>query len=86
MEPLQHYPPATPEEIWAILRETAQLTKKAETFKALFPLYKDYTLYLGLAGFHVFANAEKEATKQGVGIIKQVGKNMVINDAHLKKF
>ena len=66
--------------------DVEQIVKKAETFKILFPLYKDYALYLGLAGFHVFANAEKEANKQGVGIIKQVGKSMLINDAHLKAF
>jgi hypothetical protein len=28
----------------------------------------------------------KEAIKKGVGIIKQVGEKMVINDAHLKVF
>jgi len=72
---------------YKVRKEDVELIiKKAETFKMLFPLYKDYALYLGLAGFHVFANAEKEANKQGVGIVKQVGKNMIINDTHLKSF
>jgi hypothetical protein len=39
-----------------------------------------------LAGLHIDKSVEKEAIKQGVGIIKQVGKNMVIHDAHLKVF
>ena len=63
-----------------------QIVKKADTFKKLFPEYKDYAIYLGLAGLSVEKAAEKEAIKQGVGIIKQVGKNMIINDAHLKVF
>jgi hypothetical protein len=63
-----------------------QVLQKIESFKLLFPHYQDYAVYLGLAGLHVNVTAEKEAIKQGVGIIKQVGKNMVINDAHLKVF
>jgi hypothetical protein len=31
-------------------------------------------------------NAEKEAKKQGIAVIKQVGNTMVINDASLKAF
>ena len=62
------------------------LLKKAETFKALFPYYKDYALYLGLAGMHVNITAEREAIKQGIAIIKQVGDTMVVSDAHLKTF
>jgi hypothetical protein len=60
--------------------DVEQVIKKADTFKKLFPEYKDYAIYLGLAGLHIDKRAEKEAIKQGVGIIKQVGKNMVIND------
>jgi len=63
-----------------------QLIHKIDSFKLLFPHYNNYTIYLGLAGFHINVTAEKEALKQGVAIIKQVGKNMVINDAHLKLF
>jgi len=66
--------------------DVAEVVNKVENFKILFPQYKDYALYLGLAGLSVEKGAEKEAIKQGVGIIKQVGKNMVINDAHLKVF
>jgi len=60
--------------------------KKIETFKALFPQYKNFTFYLGLAGLHINATTEKEAIKQGIAVIKQVGENMIINDAHLKAF
>jgi hypothetical protein len=62
------------------------LLNKAPTFKQLFPEYENYDMYLGLAGLHVNITAEKEAVKQGIGIIKQVGNAMVINDAHLKNY
>jgi hypothetical protein len=70
----------------ATKEDVAQVLKKPETFKKLFPYFKDYSFYLGLAGFHIYKNAEEEAIKQGVAIIKQEGKKMVINDAHLKVF
>jgi hypothetical protein len=63
-----------------------QLLRKAQTFKQLFPEHAHYVIYLGLAGLHVNVTAEKEAIKQGVAVIKQVGKNMIINDTHLKVF
>jgi outer membrane protein assembly factor BamD (BamD/ComL family) len=66
--------------------DVEEVLNKVESFKKLFPQYKNYALYLGLAGLSVEKSAEEEAIKQGVGIIKQVGKNMVINDAHLKTF
>ncbi|MCL1968286.1 MAG: hypothetical protein FWF65_01785 [Bacteroidetes bacterium] len=63
-----------------------QTLKKAETFRKLFPQYKDYAIYLGLAGFHVYKNAEDEAIKHGIAVIKQVGKNRIVNDGHLRAF
>jgi len=66
--------------------DVAPLLRKAQTFKQLFPEYTNYDLYLGLAGLHVDANAEKEAKEQGIAIIKQVGDAMVIYDADLRVF
>ena len=66
--------------------DVLELMNKVENFKILFPQYQNYAIYLGLAGLSVEKGAEKEAIKQGIGIIKQVGKTMVINDAHLKVF
>ena len=67
-------------------KDVEQLLKKTQTFKTLFPQYKDFDLYLGLAAFHFDFETEKESIEQGIGIIKQKGDNMVINDAHLKVF
>ena len=66
--------------------DVEELVKKVDSFKLLFPQYKDFAIYLGLAGLSVNKKIEKEAIRQGIGVIKQVGKNMVINDTHLKAF
>ena len=66
--------------------DIAELLQKAPIFKQLFPQYANYDIYLGLAALHINAKTEKESIKQGVAVIKQVGKTMVINDAQLKVF
>jgi hypothetical protein len=66
--------------------DVEQVLKRIENFKLLFPHYANHAIYLGLAGLHVNISAEREAIKQGVAVIKQVGNTMVINDAHLKAF
>jgi len=60
--------------------------KKAETFRLLFPQYKDFTIYLGLASMSFYTKLEKECIKQGIAVIKQVGDKVVINDTNLKAF
>ena len=63
-----------------------KVLKKAETFRILFPNYKDFKIYLGLASMSFNSELEQECTEQGIAIIKQVGDTVVINDAHLKVF
>ena len=60
--------------------------RKAETYRILFPNYKDFKIYLGLASLSFYDDLEQECMKQGIAIIKQVGETVVINDAHLKVF
>ena len=76
-------------------RETdiPKVLKKAENFRMLFPQYKDFKVYLGLASLSFYEKIEEECIKQGIAIIKQVGDGsagspttVVINDAHLKVF
>ena len=62
------------------------LLEDAAKFKQLFPQYANFDLYLGLAALHFEEDTEKEAIKNGIAIIKQVGENMVIYDEHLKAF
>ena len=63
-----------------------KVLKKAENFRMLFPQYKDFKVYLGLATMAFYPELEEECLKQGIAIIKQVGETVVINDEHLKIF
>ena len=63
-----------------------QVLKKAETFRILFPNYKDFNIYLGLAAMSFHTNVEEECIEQGIAVIKQVGDAVVINDSNLKVF
>ncbi|MCL2132172.1 MAG: hypothetical protein FWH36_06970, partial [Lentimicrobiaceae bacterium] len=60
-----------------------EILKKAETFRILFPQYKDFKIYLGLASMSFYTELEQECINEGIAIIKQVGDAVVINDAHL---
>ena len=61
-----------------------QLLKKTETFRILFPYYKDFKIYLGLASMSFYPGVEEECIAQGIAIIKQLGDTVVIYDEHLK--
>jgi len=63
-----------------------KVLKKAETFRILFPYYKDFKVYLGLASLSFYPELERECINHGIAVIKQVGDTVVINDAHLKIF
>ena len=59
---------------------------KVNTFRILFPDYKDFKIYLGLASMSFYPELEEECKKQGIAIIKQVGDKVVIYDENLKAF
>ncbi|MCL2436215.1 MAG: hypothetical protein FWD09_08805 [Lentimicrobiaceae bacterium] len=67
-------------------KDVEKLLKKAPVFKQLYPQYANFDLYLGLAAFHFEEHTESGAVENGIAIIKQIGDNMVIYDAHLKVF
>jgi hypothetical protein len=62
------------------------LKKKAETFKIIYPYYKNFNIYLGLASMIFPFYLEQECMNEGIAIIKQVGDMVVINDEHLRVF
>jgi len=66
--------------------DISKVLKKAETFRILYPHYKDFKIYLGLASMSFNPELEQKCTEQGIAVIKQVGDTVVINDAHLKVF
>ena len=64
----------------------SKLLKKAETFKAFYPEYKNHKFYLGIASLSFRKNIEKIIQESGIAVIKQVGDKMVINSKNLKNF
>ena len=60
--------------------------KKADTFRILYPNYKDFKIYLGLASLSFYPEVEQECMEKGIAIIKQIGDSVVINDTNLKTF
>jgi hypothetical protein len=67
-------------------KDVPTVLKKAETFKILFPDYKEFKIYLGLASMVFYPELEQKCIEEGIAIIKQVGDTVVINDKHLKVF
>jgi len=70
----------------AHLSDIPDVLKKAETFRLIFPNYKDFKIYLGLATMAFYPELEQECIEQGIAVIKQVGETVIINDKHLKVF
>jgi len=70
----------------AHLHDIPEVVKKAETFRILFPNYKDFKIYLGLASLSFYAELEQKCTDEGVAVIKQVGDKVIINDKHIKVY
>jgi len=66
--------------------DVEKVLKKAETFRILFPNYKDFKIYLGLASLSFYPELERECIAEGIAVIKQVGDTVVINDENLKVF
>jgi len=66
--------------------DVEKVVNKVGTFKTLFPWYKDYEIYLGLASLVFSSHVEQECIRKGIAIIKQVGDNIVINYEHLRVY
>jgi transketolase len=70
----------------AHLNDLPKVLRKAKTLKINFPEFNNHKIYLGLATLAFYPELEQECIEQGIAIIKQVGDNVVIHDAHLKTF
>ncbi len=62
------------------------MDKKVRNFRELFPNYKDYKIYLGLASFSFYPELEELATQNGVAILKQKGEMMEVKADNLKVY
>ena len=70
----------------AHVNDIPNVLRKAETFRVLFPNYKDFKIYLGLASLAFYPELEQRCINEGIAVIKQVGESVIINDKHLKVF
>ena len=70
----------------AHVNDVPRVIKKAETFRILFPHYKDCKVYLGLASLSFYPELERRCLDEGIAIIKQVGDSVVIIDSNLRVF
>ena len=52
---------------------THMLNKQIPNFKTLFPMYKDYKMYGGVAGFKIPKGTEEKAIKNGLFVLKRKG-------------
>ncbi|MCL1833721.1 MAG: hypothetical protein FWG49_04385, partial [Leptospirales bacterium] len=66
--------------------EFEKILNKTETFKALYPIYKNHKFYLGIAGFSFDKKIESRIIKEGIAVIKQIGDKVVVNSDNLKEF
>jgi hypothetical protein len=62
------------------------ITKKVDNFKDVFPIFKDYKIYLGLASFSFYPELEEMAKQNGVAILKQKGDVIEIEADNLKAY
>ena len=61
-------------------------TDKVLQFRQYYPEYKNYKLYLGVAGFSFDGSVVEEAKKYGIGVVRQVGEVLEISDNDLKVY
>jgi hypothetical protein len=60
--------------------------ERISKFRRYFPEYKEYDVYLGIAGFSFSQSVLEEAQKYGVGIIRQVGEGIEVDATSLKVY
>ncbi|MDR0518163.1 MAG: hypothetical protein LBH25_14090 [Fibromonadaceae bacterium] len=60
--------------------------ERIEKFREFFPRYGDYNAYLGIAGFSFSDEVLEQASRYGIGIIKQVGEGVEIAAKNLRAY
>jgi len=62
------------------------IDKKADNFRKLFPFYKNYKIYLGLASFSFYDDLKVMAKQNGIAILKHTGYLTEIEADNLKVY
>jgi hypothetical protein len=61
-------------------------TKKLTNFRALYPIYKDYKIYLGIGSMSFDKRTVKKAQELGVGMIHQKGDILEADTTHIQVY
>jgi hypothetical protein len=62
------------------------VTQKVPNFRFLFPRYKGYKIYLGIASLAFYDDVEDRAKALGIGILKQKGDVLETDTAHVRAY
>jgi len=65
---------------------THMINQQIPNFKILFPMYKDFKLYAGLAAFKISKSTQQKALKNGLFILKRGGEVMENYSEKLKVY
>jgi hypothetical protein len=60
--------------------------ERIEKFRKYFLRYRDYSIYLGIAGFSFSDEVLEQASRYGIGIIKQVGEGVEMAANNLRAY
>jgi len=60
--------------------------ERIENFRKFFPRYSDCRAYLGIAGFSFCDEVLAQASRYGVGVVKQVGEGIEIRADNLRAY
>jgi hypothetical protein len=64
--------------------DVGKMFKKLESYRANYPMFKNYKIYLCLASFRFPAIVRKRAAKEGVVLIQQRGEIIEVISEHVK--
>jgi len=70
----------------AHINDLDKLDRKVANFKKLFPIYKDFNLYGGLASFHINDDAKEEALSRGYFVLQRSGDVVCTESARTLKY
>jgi hypothetical protein len=59
---------------------------KVPNFRALFPYYQDYKIYLGLGSMSFDDRVSKKARELGIGLLRQDGKTVEAEPGYVKAY
>jgi len=68
----------------SFVKELAE--ERVEKFRKFFPEYKDYSAYLGIAGFSFCDEVLAQASRYGIGIVKQAGEGVEVKADNLRAY